>query len=172
MHPESAGVELLEYEAKIGVLSAGARGEGRMALKHDPDAEVLPLRVLVEAEGHGRIAEWDLALDTDGRWAHLDAPRIEPVFLPTRMEAGPASLRFTIEDDRELESVIGYVGGEKLAYMGGGSPNMQLIMDVILDEGPNSVAVRAVDKQGLETTRSWVVQGQPVSPTTDAEAKP
>jgi hypothetical protein len=172
MHPESAGVELLQYDATIGSLSAGARGEGRLALKHVSGAEILPLRVLVEADSHGRLAEWDLLLDTDGRWAHLDSPRIRPTFVPKRMEAGPVSLQFQIEDDGELESVIGYVGGEKLAYLAGGGPTMHLVMDVILDEGPNSVVVRAVDNQGLMTTRSWVINGIAASPTTDVDAGP
>jgi hypothetical protein len=89
--------------------------------------------------------------------------------LPTTAPAGPLTLRFDAEDDRELVSVIGYVGGEKFLYAPGGQPKMEILLDVLLEEGANSVAIRAVDNQGLERVQSWVIQGSPSSSTTDVE---
>lgn len=169
LHAESAGVELLQYEAKIGSLSAGARAESHLDLKVESGLDSLLLRVLVEADGFGRLAEWDVELSRSGAWAHFDAPRITPVFLPYRMKAGPAMLSFKIEDDVNLDRVLGFVGGKKLTYLSGGSPSVQLVLEVVLDEGPNSVAVQAVDNQGLVTTRSWVINGLSAVSTTDLE---
>ena len=169
LHAESAGVELLQYEAKIGALSAGARAESHLDLKVDEGLDSLLLRVLVEADGFGRLAEWDVELFKSGEWAHLDAPRITPVFLPHRMKAGLAMLSFEIEDDVELDRVLGFVGGKKLTYLSGGTPTLRLGLEVLLDEGPNSVAVQAVDNQGLVTTRSWIINGLSAASTTDLE---
>jgi C-terminal peptidase prc len=169
LHPESAGVELLQFESKFGALSAGARGKGQLAFKAEQGVERLPLRILVEADGFGKLAEWDLVLHKKSPWAHLEAPIIRPIFLPKGMKAGAAFLKFEIEDDGQLERVVGYVGGKKMAYIDAGEPSMQLVLEVILDEGPNSVAVRAVDNQGLVTTQSWIINGLSTSPTSEAD---
>ena len=172
MHPESAGVELLEYEARIGGVAPNAVGEGHLKLLYDEEAELLPLRVLVEVEDYGRIAEWDLVLDTDSTKLALDAPRIEPKILPTRVPAGQAILNFRVFDDQQLSSVTGYVGGEKYVYVPGSDKEIVLTLDVLLDEGPNSVALRAVDNQGLQTTRYWIVYGESASSTSDVDSSP
>ena len=172
MHPESAGVELLEYEARIGRVLPAAVGEGQLKLLYDEEAAFLPLRVLVEVEDFGRIAEWDLVMDTDATKVHLDAPRIEPKILPTRVPAGQALLNFRIFDDEKISSVTGYVGGEKYVYVPGSEKEMELTLDVLLDEGPNSVALRAVDEQGLQTTRYWIIYGESTSSTSDVDSTP
>jgi hypothetical protein len=100
---------------------------------------------------------------------HLEAPTILPSFLPKAMKAGVAFLQFKIEDDRELDRVVGFVGGKKMAYLDAGEPSMQLVLEVVLDEGANSVAVRAVDDQGLVTTRSWIINGLTASSTSEAD---
>ena len=169
LHPESAGVELLEYDASVGSLRPGKAGSGSIGLRVDPAAELLPLRVLVEADEFGRLAQWDVDLDTDGTPVALNAPHIHALGLPTSVRAGPVRLNFDIEDDGEIESVISYVGGEKFSYAEGGRPNLSLALDVLIDEGPNSVALRVRDNQGLERVRSWVIQGSPVSSTTDVD---
>jgi len=166
---ESSGVELLQFETKLGTLSAGARGEGRLSFKAEQGIDRLPIRVLVEAEGFGKLAEWDLVLQRKAPWTHLEAPSIHPIFLPRGMKAGTAFLRFKIEDDGELDRVIGFVGGKKMAYVDAGGPSTQLMLEVVLDEGPNSVAVRAVDDQGLVTTRSWSINGLSESSTSEAD---
>ena len=130
---------------------------------------MLPLRVLIEADDFGRLAQWDVELATDGTPVTLDAPRIEVQRLPSSVQAGPVRLNFNLEDDREIESVISYIGGEKFSYSEGGSPNLSLALDVLIDEGPNSVALRVRDNQGLERVRSWVIHGSPVSSTTDVD---
>jgi C-terminal peptidase prc len=170
LHAESAGIELLQFESVIGTLSAGARGSGRIAFKPEQGLDRIPLRILVEAEGFGSLIEWDLTLEKNAEKLHLQAPVIRPVFLPHKRKAGAASLQFRVEDDGELESVIGFVGGKKMAYVAPESPALNLILEVILDEGPNSVAVRAVDKQGLTSTRSWIIHGLEVSATTEIES--
>ena len=170
LHPESAGVELLEYDTSLGSLRPGKKGSSSLALGVDPAAELLPLRVLVEAEGFGRLAEWDVELETDGTQVELDAPHIHVQRLPTSTQAGPVRLQFDLEDDGELESVISYVGGEKFSFTEGGQPNLSLALDVLVDEGPNSVALRVRDNQGLERVRSWVIHGTPASTTTDVDA--
>jgi carboxyl-terminal processing protease len=170
LHPESAGVELLEYDTSLGSLRPGKKGSSSLALGVDPAAELLPLRVLVEAEGFGRLAEWDVELETDGTQVELDAPHIHVQRLPTSTQAGPVRLQFDLEDDGELESVISYVGGEKFSFTEGGQPNLSLALDVLIDEGPNSVALRVRDNQGLERVRSWVIHGTPASTTTDVDA--
>lgn len=169
LHPESAGVELLEYDASVGTLRPGKTGRGSIALRVEPTAEVLPLRVLIEADDFGRLAQWDVELATDGTPVTLDAPHIEVQRLPSSVQAGPVRLNFNLEDDREIESVISYIGGEKFSYSEGGSPNLSLALDVLIDEGPNSVALRVRDNQGLERVRSWVIHGAPVSSTTDVD---
>jgi len=169
LYAESGGVELLQFESKVGALSAGARGLGRLAFKAEQGVDRLPLRVLVEAEGFGKLAEWDLVLQKKAPWMHLEAPTILPSFLPKAMKAGVAFLQFKIEDDSELVRVVGFVGGKKMAYIDAGEPSMQLVLEVVLDEGANSVAVRAVDDQGLVTTRSWIINGLTASSTSEAD---
>ena len=69
----------------------------------------------------------------------------------------------------QQDSVISYVGGEKFSYAEGGQPNLTLALDVLIDEGPNSVALRVRDNQGLERVRSWVIHGTPAHSTSDVD---
>ena len=103
---------------------------------------------------------------------HLSAPRIVTKNVPTTAQSGPVRFAFDLQDDQEIASVITYVGGEKFSYSEGGQPNLSVALDVILDEGPNSIGVRVVDNQGLERVQSWVIQGLPARSTTDVDEAP
>ena len=118
----------------------------------------LPLVLRVDAEGFGRILQWDLPVALDGSPSVHEAPVLR-VSVPARASAGEAVMvDLAATDDEEVAHVCVYLNGRKVAFVPGERPAMEARVPIVLEAGGNAVVVRAEDRDGRAAVASaWVL---------------
>lgn len=167
--PGSDAIELLDHGARATTLAGGSEQRLELTLEVGPEAPaVLPLELVIEAEGYGPLVEWPLSLPVDGALVLLQAPQIEARPPVRSAPTGPFTLPITVTDDRLVQHVVVSVNGEKVAWSPGEAPRVQLSPVIELAPGDNRIVVQADDDQGIRTSRTVSVRGDASSASVDA----
>jgi len=170
LFPESAGIELTEYDAGVARLAAGESTELLLGLKVLSQTDPLPLHFRVTAKDFGRLASWAADLHRDGDSVSLSAPRISISDAAPGANTGPRVIAVRISDDSQVEHVEFWFKDEKVAYAVGPGSTLEMEVPVEIELGENRFTVRAYDDQRLLRRSTWVVRGfsDTDAPTTDA----
>ena len=100
---------------------------------------MLPLELVIETERYGTLVDWPLALPLDGSVVLLQAPQIEARPPMRSAPVGPLTLPVTVTDDRQVHHVTMIVNGEKVAWVLGDAPRVQLAPVIALVPGDNRI---------------------------------
>lgn len=167
--PGSDAVELLDHGARVTSLAPRSEQRVSLAMEVGPGAPaVLPLELLIEADGIGQLVDWPLALPLDGGAVPLEAPVIEATGLRPAAPAGPYVLPLVVTDDRAIDHVLVSVNGEKVAWSPGGLGRVALDAAFDLVEGENRIVVETEDDQRLTAFRAFSVRGHGALDAVDA----
>lgn len=169
-HPESAGVELTHYDATLPDLAPGVAGEATLGLLLTGSEAEIPLRLIVEGDDWGELADWPVALPRDGRDVVLASPVVEAPDIPLSAPVGSLSLRVSAVDDGAVDHVVVWAGHRKVGYATGVDGAVSMLVQVPLEPGRNRISVQATDTNGLASWTRWTVRGVEEPPvTTDAD---
>ncbi len=172
-HPVSAGVELTHYDATLPPLEPGIAGEATLGLLMTGAEPEIPLRLIVEGDDWGELADWDFGLPLDGREVTLSPPLVEATSLPLSAPSGSLTLALEVSDDVRIDHVVVWSGRRKVAYAAGNGSTLSLFVPVPIEPGRNRISVQATDDQGLSRWTRWTVRGLEEPPvTTDADVEP
>ena len=164
-YPESAGIELSEYDAAIPVLDAHATREVSLGLDlSGTDAAELPLHVIVGSSRFGDILDWPVHLPREGV-IDLRAPSIQTE-VQTHAPVGELDIRVRVEDETALDHVILWTSDDKLAYRSGEGRRMDLDFTVPVAPGRNRFVIEAIDDEGLRSNKVLYVRGEGVEAVT------
>ncbi len=175
--PEAAGVELVDDGTAPASLLPGEVKTFlvRIALAPTAHEKVLPLELVVVAEGYPTPAAWPLPLARDGAILRLEPPTIQARALPETHASGTVRLSARITDDRGLDHVLVLAGAEsldrsryetslvyapdKVAWKPGTGRRDEFDVDVPVRAGVNRYDIIAEDRAGLRTTTTLYVLG-------------
>ncbi len=73
---------------------------------------------------------------------------------------GLLELPLVVSDDRDVDYVVVYAHGEKIAWAPGGRGKVKLAPEVNLLPGINTVYVEAGDSDGLVSMESFAIRGE------------
>ncbi len=133
----------------------------------------IPLRLIVEGDDWGELADWDFGLPLDGREVTLSPPLVEATSLPLSAPSGSLTLALEVSDDVRIDHVVVWSGRRKVAYAAGNGSTLSLFVPVPIEPGRNRISVQATDDQGLSRWTRWTVRGLEEPPvTTDADVEP
>ncbi len=164
-YPESAGIELSEYDAAIPVLDARATREVSLGLDlSGTTAQELPMHVIVGSSRFGEIVDWPVSLPREGV-VDLRAPTIQTE-VRTHAPVGDLDLSVRVEDESALDHVIVWTSDDKLAYRTGVGRRMDLDFTVPVESGRNRFVIEAIDDEGLRSHRVLYVRGESSEPVT------
>ncbi len=158
--PYDLDVELVERGARTPSLVPGGTTTFDLEVRLGPQVpSSFPLRLHVDAAGHGRILAWELPLQRDGRPVDLAAPDVR--FEAPALSATPGPMRVFVEaqDERQITSLVVFHNGQKVAWSPGDARSVSLEPTLELIEGVNVIAVRAVDDEGIATRKTWTLLG-------------
>jgi len=169
LFPESAGIELTEYDVGVEKLEPGETADLALGLKILSEPGPVPLHFRVTAAGFGRLASWSTDMVRGGPTVRLSSPRITILNPTLHAGVGKYDLGVRVSDDSRVEHVEVWYKDEKVGYAQGSGPLVDVNLQLTLDSGENRFTVRAFDDQNLLGRASWTVRGVPDSdPTTDA----
>ncbi|MBX2804076.1 MAG: PDZ domain-containing protein [Myxococcales bacterium] len=159
-YPEDRHIELMDHGARLRVVAPRSTAEVALAVELAPGAPlVLPLDLVVESDAFGRLARWPLALPTTGDPVRLQAPRIEVRADDAVASVGSYALPLSVADDGQLDHVVVWANGAKVAWRAGSGGRMQLQPEVVLRPGANTLEVHSVDEQGIASRSRIQVWG-------------
>lgn len=158
-YPESAGIELSEYDALIPALDAAENRIVHLGLDLEgTDLDELPLHVIVESLRFGEVVDHPFSLPRDGRTVFLEAPVIA-LDAPANMPFGELELDVAVRDDVAVDHVIVWDGGDKVAYKSGDGRKVDLMVPLEVLPGRNRFLVEAIDSDGLRSRQVVYVRG-------------
>ena len=168
-YPEGRHVELLDRAARTPVLPAHGSVALSLGMEVFPSAPlVLPMELVIESERGRPLAEWTLSLPTTGDPVTLEAPGVTAQLPGLAASVGDVQLPITVTDDHEVDHVVVWANGEKVAWMAGGSSRIFLRPTVRLLPGDNRLVVEAQDDQGVRAHHAWSLWGDVLGPELDA----
>ncbi|MBN1336013.1 MAG: PDZ domain-containing protein [Deltaproteobacteria bacterium] len=159
--PEDGGLELVDREAIVEDLPAGAQVRVVLDVRalESFSGDVLPLVLRVDADAFGRLLQWDFPVALDGSVSTHEAPVVW-VTVPAQAVAGEAvDVDLVASDDEELAHLCLYVNGRKVAYVPGERRAVQTRISFVPEAGGNALVARAEDQEGHATTASAWVHG-------------
>ncbi len=157
---DDSGIELLDREALLPVLDAGAHGrmDVEVRLLDSAPANGVPIEVRVAAERFPSLLTLPVTVPVSGEAASVSAPFIS-LAVPKRTEASVLQVPISVSDDSEVESFTVWINGEKMAWVPGGSASLKWTGSVPLEAGQNTLTVVAVDDEGIEASAHRKVWG-------------
>lgn len=159
-YPESAGIELSEYDTGVAQLRPEAPTPVSLGLDLRNAAEgALPLHVFVEAERYGTLADWSFYLPRDGAPVALEPPTIRLANPALSAPHGTRSLELNVADDRGVDHLVVWAGDDKLAYYHGNGRALNVSVAVPVAVGRNRYIVEAIDNQGIRTVEAIYLRG-------------
>lgn len=168
-YPGDLAVELIDRAARVPSLASGASHTFSLGVTVGKGAPAeLPMRLVIETPRHGKLETWPLELPMDGRELTLQPPRIRPLKHPSNAPAGPFHFAVRVEDDREIDHVVMYRNGQKVAWAAGAANQVELSAEVELEVGVNRLLVVTEDDQGLTRREQYVVRGLVPDASVDA----
>lgn len=160
-YPESAGIELSEYDTGVPQLRPDIATPVSLGLDLSKAAEgPLPLHVFVETERYGTLVDWSFYLPRDGSAVVLEPPQIRVNNPALSAPPGTRSLQLHVSDDRELDHLVVWVGDDKLAYFPGNGRSLDVNVPVPVAIGRNRYTVEAIDNQGIRDVEAIYIRGQ------------
>ena len=165
-HPASSGVELTHYDANLPSLAPGVAGEATLGLLLTGSEAEIPLRLIVEGDDWGELADWPLALPRDGRPVHLSPPVVESPAAPRAAPGGVITLDLQAYDEGVVDHVVVWAGKRKIAFASGEGTRLDLQVPVPIEAGRNRISVSATDDQGLTRWTRFYVRGVEETPET------
>jgi len=166
-YPASIDVDLLDRAARLPVLPANASERVDLGLRIGDHTGPVPLRLVVDTEAYGELADWPMELPLDGTSVSLDDPTVAFRHKGTSAAVGRWSLPIRVTDDGMLADVVVYANGEKVAWAGRKQGKVDMQVDVDLVPGVNYLRVEATDQDGLLTVERLHMRGV-TSVTVDA----
>lgn len=159
-HPRDVPVELVDRAARLPAIDSQGTGSFSLALElGEGAADVLPLNLVIETDGYGRLADWDLVLPLDGSTIAAEAPKVETRAKTRSAPVGAYTLPLAVTDDTSIASVVVYANGQKVMWLEGGKPKLDVKAKLELVAGENHVVATVRDDQGYETRRSFTIRG-------------
>jgi len=168
-YPGDVDVELVDRAARVPVLPARGSHAFSLAMSVGEGApDLLPMRLVVETPEYGKLQTWPLELPMDGREVVMTPPRIRALQHPLNAPAGPFEFSVRADDDGEIDHVVLYRNGEKVAWAGGSTRRVDLVTTVELEAGVNRLLVVTEDDNGLRERAQFVIRGLPSDASVDA----
>jgi hypothetical protein len=158
--PNEPTLELMDEAATVDTLSAGQEHQLRLRLnKLGQLPAKLPMTLVVETENFGKIAEWKLAIPSNGDSLRAMAPRITDATPAMRLPTGKHIITFAVSDDRTLNHAIIYVNGQKIAWHDSQDKGLGIQVVADIKAGQNVIVAIAEDDQGLRTRYQRIIKG-------------
>lgn len=155
--PGDLGLRLLDMGANIPALEAGAVARVDLGVAVAVDApDPLPVTLVVEHAVLGTLFEAPLALSLDGA-AHVVVRPSLSHDAPQRARFGTLPVTIRATDDDGVRDLGVRVDGNRVAWAGGGRPQVQLTVEMTIRPGPNALDLWTRDAGGAERTeRVWI----------------
>lgn len=158
-YPGDVDIELLDRASRVSELGPGRSHTFSLEVQLGPDAPAeVPMRVVIEADRHGKLAHWPVTVPTDGAPVVLQQPTIQAE-RPLSAPAGPFRMPLVVSDDGTLDHIVVFHNGEKVDWAAGGTSEVRFATEVDLVEGRNRLVVVGLDDQGIEERTQFVVRG-------------
>lgn len=151
-----AGVELDTTEVDVPFLAARSSARVELGVRRmQPD----PVTVDVRIDGADRrLFRQTLTLPVDGTAVAVSPPSIVAT-APRSAPTGTTEVEIEAVDDRRVESLTVWMGGDKLAWQSVGSARTALSLPVDVPEGTHAITVEAVDDGGATSRERIYVRG-------------
>jgi len=163
---EAPGTPEVELVDRAAMLDVAAEGEGHidLAVKLGAGAPtVLPMHLVIESPTYGTLAEWPVPLPADGQIVDLVPPEVVVDAHPLSAPIGPYTVHVHADDDHDVDHVVLYDAGHKVAWAGGGATDVKLETQVVLRYGLNRLTAVSQDDQGLTGSQTFYVRGEMAS---------
>lgn len=168
-YPGTDAIELVDWAARVPQVPGRSERQVALSMEVGPDAPAeLPLELVVQADGHGELVDWPLALPRDGSPVLLQAPQIDSRPPVRKAPPGPFTLPVSVVDDRAVAHVVVVVNGDKVRWAPGAGARVDLAPTFELLPGTNRITVEARDDQGLVAVRTVTVRGEGPPAAVDA----
>ena len=157
---DDSGIELIDREAIMPVIGAGDSGRFDLEVRVLEDAPVdgIPLELRVGADRFPSLLTMPITVPLDGQDSTLAAPFVDAK-TPVRSEQERLVVPLLATDDGQVESMVVWWNGEKLAWLPGGESSVKAEVELPLEMGQNTLTVIAEDDAGLKATAHRMIWG-------------
>ncbi len=160
-HPPDLDIELLEPADAVDLLEPGEEVEVKLPLRLGPMlGGDLPLRVVVEADGEAKVADWAILLPIDGAELVREPPVVDIGAYGRSAPSGLVSLQVTAADEVGVDHVVVWVDDEKHAWLKATDGRVGDEVLVEIEPGSNRILVVATDVDGVDSRQTWVIRGE------------
>ncbi len=168
LHPRFAfrdgsdGIEIVDRDATIAALPAGARATVDLAVQRAPEATgPIELDLVVDSDQFaGSFAHrFALRLPLDGASVRVEAPMLASR-VPSSLPLGHHPIELSASDDAGLASLTVWCDGEKIAWHPGGGRRVESRVPLRIDEvGPHLLTIDLEDVDGIERVLRYPIRG-------------
>jgi hypothetical protein len=158
----SDGIEIVDRDATIETLAAGARATVDLAVQRaQASTEPMALDLVVDSDQFsGSFAHrFALRLPLDGTSVRVEGPTLSST-VPSSLPPGEHSIQLSASDDSGLASLTVWCDGQKIAWHPGGSRRMESRVPLrIADLGPHLLTIDLEDVDGIERVLRYPIRG-------------
>jgi hypothetical protein len=168
LHPRFAfraasdGIEIVDRDATIEALPAGARTTVDLAVQRAPGATgPIELDLIVDSDQFsGSFADrFVLRLPLDGTPVRVEGPTLS-ARLPSSLPLGEHPIELAASDDAGLASLTVWCDGEKIAWHTGAGRRLESRVPVRIGEvGPHLLTIDLEDTDGIERVLRYPIRG-------------
>jgi C-terminal peptidase prc len=158
----SAGFELVDRDATVGVLYPGARVTIDLALKLGAGASgPIPLDLVVDSDQfpNAFAHRFSMVLPLDGTAVRVEGPTLTSR-IPSSLPTGAHPIDLRAADDRGLASLTVWCDGDKIAWRPGSGRHLDSVVPLtIAASGPHLLTIDLVDVDGIERVLRYPIRG-------------